>query len=46
MRGVLIGIGVVLAILLAGFGALVLIADGMEPEREEIRVELPDDFPN
>ncbi|MEE2566253.1 hypothetical protein [Hyphobacterium marinum] len=46
MRGVLIGIGVVAAILLVGFGSLVLIADGMEPEREEIRVELPDDFPN
>lgn len=46
MRGVLIGLGIALAILLTGFGALVLIADGMEPEREEIRVELPDDFPN
>ncbi len=46
MRSVLIGLGILVAILGVGFGALVLIADGMEPEREEVRVELPDDFPN
>jgi|TARA_R110002073_G_scaffold252564_1_gene415183 hypothetical protein len=46
MRSVLIGLGILVAILGVGFGALVLIADGMEPEREEMRVELPDDFPN
>jgi len=46
MRSVLIGLGVLIAVLGVGFGALVLISNGMEPEREEVRVELPDDFPN
>lgn len=46
MRGVIIGVGIFVALLAIGFGALVLISNGMEPDREEIRVELPDDFPN
>ena len=45
MRGVLIGFGVLVAVILIGFGALVLMADSMEPDAEEIRIELPDDFP-
>lgn len=45
MRGFLIGFAVVAVLVMAGFGALVLIANGMEPSREEVRVELDDDFP-
>ena len=45
MRGFLIGFAVVGVLALAGFGTLVLIANGMEPTREEVRVELDDDFP-
>lgn len=45
MRGFLIGFVVVIALGLAGFGALVVMANGMEPTREEVRVELDDDFP-
>lgn len=45
MRGFLIGFAVVGVLALAGFGALVLIANGMEPTQEEVRVELDDDFP-
>jgi hypothetical protein len=45
MRGFLIGLVVVGGLVAVGFGALVLIADGMEPAQEEVRVELDDDFP-
>jgi hypothetical protein len=45
MRGFLIGLVVVGGLVAVGFGALVLIADGMEPTQEEVRVELDDDFP-
>ena len=45
MRGFVIGLVVVIGLLGAGFGALVLIADGMQPTQEEVRVELEDDFP-
>ena len=45
MRGFLIGFAVVAVLVMAGFGARVLIANGMEPSREEVRVELDDDFP-
>ena len=45
MRGFLIGFGVVVVLGLAGFGALVVMANCMEPTREEVRVELDDDFP-
>ncbi|MBR9826495.1 MAG: hypothetical protein GYB36_11935 [Alphaproteobacteria bacterium] len=45
MRGFLIGLVVVVGLFLAGFGALVLMANGIEPTQEEVRVELEDDFP-
>ena len=45
MRGMLIGLAVIIGLFAAGFGALVMIANGIEPSREEVRVELDDDFP-
>jgi len=45
MRGFLIGFAVVAVLIAGGFGALVLMANGMEPTREEVRVELDDNFP-
>ena len=45
MRGALIGLVVVVGIIAVGFGTLAVIANGMEPTREEARVELDDDFP-
>lgn len=45
MRGFLIGILVVGVLALAGFGTLAVIANGMEPTRESVSVELEDDFP-
>lgn len=45
MRGILIGVAAVVGLVAIGFGTLVVIANGMEPTREEVRVELDDDFP-
>lgn len=45
MKGFLIGLAVIASLFAAGFGALVLMANGLEPTREEVRVELEDDFP-
>ena len=45
MRGFLVGLVVVAGILAAGFGTLVVIANGIEPSQEEVRVELDDNFP-
>ena len=45
MRGFLIGFAVVGVLVAVGFGTLVLIANGLEPTRENVRVELEDDFP-
>jgi hypothetical protein len=45
MRGFLVGVLVVGVILAAGFGTLVVIANGIQPSQEEVRVELDDDFP-
>jgi|TARA_R100000455_G_C6269793_1_gene125477 ABC-type transporter Mla subunit MlaD len=41
----LIGFLVLLVLLLAGFGTLVFMAEGMDPGTEEVRVELEDNFP-
>ncbi|MCF8880775.1 hypothetical protein L5876_13185 [Hyphobacterium sp. SN044] len=45
MRGMLIGFLVLLVLVVAGFGTLVLLAEGIDPGREEVRVDLEDDFP-
>ena len=45
MRGFLVGLVVVAGVLAAGFGALIVIANGLEPSQEEVRVELDDNFP-
>lgn len=45
MKGFLIGLAVIAGLFAAGFGALVMMANGIEPTREEVRVELDDDFP-
>ncbi|SDL82056.1 MULTISPECIES: hypothetical protein [Maricaulis] len=45
MRGFLVGLVVVAGIIAAGFGTLIVIANGLEPSQEEVRVELDDNFP-
>lgn len=45
MRGFMIGVVGFLGVAALGFGALVMMADGMEPTQEEVRVELEDNFP-
>ncbi|MHA6287425.1 hypothetical protein [Maricaulis sp. CAU 1757] len=40
MRGFVIGLAAVALLVAIGFGTLVLIANGLEPERENVRVEL------
>tara|TARA_R110000868_G_scaffold68551_8_gene202636 strand:+ start:4165 stop:4305 length:141 start_codon:yes stop_codon:yes gene_type:complete len=45
MRGFLVGSVIVAGILAAGFGTLVVIANGIQPAQEEVRVELDDNFP-
>ncbi len=44
MKGFLIGLAVIAGLFAAGFGALVMIANSVEPTQEEVRVELEDDF--
>ena len=45
MRGFLFGVVALGALVAVGFGALVLIANGLEPTRESVSVQLEDDFP-
>ena len=45
MRGFLVGVAVIAGLFAIGFGTLVMIANGLEPTRENVRVELEDDFP-
>lgn len=45
MRGFLFGLAAVIGLVIVGFGALVVIANGIEPTRESVSVELEDDFP-
>ncbi len=45
MRGFLFGLAAVVGLAAIGFGTLVVIANGLEPSRESISVELEDDFP-
>lgn len=45
MRGLLIGLLVFGVVVLAGFGTLAVIANGLEPSRESVSVELEDNFP-
>ncbi|WP_417468612.1 hypothetical protein [Maricaulis sp.] len=45
MRGFLVGLVIIVGIVAAGFGTLVVIANGLEPSQEEVRVELDDNFP-
>jgi len=42
MRGFFVGLLVLLVIFGGGFAALVLMADGGAPQREEIRIEVSD----
>ncbi len=46
MKGVLIGLAVLIVIVLGGFGALLVMADAGAPEPEEIRIEVSDDLRN
>ncbi len=45
MRAILFGLAALIGVVALGFGTLVLIANGMEPTQEEVRVEVEDDFP-
>lgn len=45
MRGFLFGLAVVVGLAVVGFGTLVVIANGIEPTRESVSVELEDNFP-
>ena len=44
MKGVLIGLAVLMAIIGGGFISLLAIADSGAPEPEEIRIEVSDDL--
>lgn len=46
MRLALITIVVILLLFLAGFIALLVVAEGLEPADEEVRIELEDNFEN
>lgn len=46
MRLALITIAVILLLVLGGFVALLVVAEGLEPADEEIRIELEDNFEN
>jgi len=45
MRGFLVGLAVIIGLGAIGFGTLVVIANGIEPTRENVSVELEDNFP-
>lgn len=40
MRGFVFGLAAFVALIVIGFGTLLLIANGLEPTRENVRVEL------
>lgn len=42
MRGFLIGIVVLAVIVFGGFGVLLLMAEGLAPESQEVRIEVTD----
>lgn len=44
MRGLLIGLAVLIVLFAGGFIALVVMAEGLAPEPEEIRVEVTDEL--
>lgn len=44
MRGFLIGLVVLILIVLGGFGVLLLMADGLAPDPQEVRIEITDDL--
>ncbi len=44
MKGVLIGLAVVVLIVGGGFATLLVMADAGAPEAEEIRIEVSDDL--
>ena len=44
MRGFFIGVLVVGVLLAAGFVAVLVMAEGLAPETEEIRIEVTDDL--
>lgn len=44
MRGFLVGIIVLTLIVLAGFGVLLLMAEGLAPEEQEVRIEVSDEL--
>ena len=43
MRGFVFGLVAIIALVAIGFGTLILIANGLEPTRENVRVELEGD---
>tara|TARA_Y100000052_G_C2905979_1_gene59601 strand:+ start:406 stop:546 length:141 start_codon:yes stop_codon:yes gene_type:complete len=45
MRGFLFGLAVIVGLAAVGFGTLIVIANGLEPSRESVSVELEDNFP-
>lgn len=45
MRGFLFGLAIIVGLAAIGFGTLILIANGIEPTRESVSVELEDNFP-
>lgn len=45
MRGAIIGLAVLLAIILGVFGALAVLANSLSPRTETVRIELDDTFP-
>lgn len=45
MRSFLVGLVIIVGIVAAGFGTLIVIANGLQPSQEEVRVQLDDNFP-
>lgn len=44
MRGTLIALVIGLVVLIGGFFALVMIGSGLEPETEEVRIDVTDEL--
>lgn len=44
MRGFLTGLVVLILLVLGGFGVLLLMADGLAPEPQEVRIEVTDEI--
>ncbi|MCW5723422.1 MAG: hypothetical protein KIS81_00525 [Maricaulaceae bacterium] len=46
MRGLILTLCVILGGAVVVFGGLFLLAESVEPDVQEVRIELPDRFPN